>query len=104
MRDVVLMATMLSSGTWFCLGFAYADKGMLFVSVLFGLLTLVLKIYMVLIDRRVTAKREFFDSETFTCIRYGDEFFLQNSKGAMRVSSRKEVSDLHVAGRISQFK
>ena len=104
MRDVISFTLMLTSAVWFSLGFAYADKGMLFLSVAFGLMTLLFRIYTAIIDRKRALKREFFKAEKFTCIRYGDEFFLQNDSGMMRVSNRKEVSDLFVAGRISSFK
>ena len=102
MRDFIVGTLLLSSGVFFSLGFAYADFGLLQVSVVFALLTavfLVGEFTLTLISRRKS-----YDVETFVCIRYGDEFFLRNELGYVRQSSRTEVFELNAMGRITNWK
>jgi len=100
MRDFVLLTTMMSSGTWFSLGFYYADRGMLMLSVLFGILTIGLKVLFVIRDHSVIVN----DLPTYECTRYGEEFFLKGEDGVMRPSTRIEVSSLLDQGRITDWK
>jgi hypothetical protein len=102
MRDFIVGTLLLSSGVFFSLGFAYADFGLLQVSVVFALLTAVFLVGEFVYLRR-KAKRES-ESATYTCIRYGDEFFLRNELGYVRQSSRTEVFELNAMGRITNWK
>jgi len=102
MRDLMVGTLLLSSGVWFSLGFAYADIGMLQVSAVFVLLTtlfVVGEFTLMLISRRKS-----YDVETFVCIRYGDEFFLEDVNQVLRPSTRKEVARLFKQNRITKFK
>ena len=102
MRDLMLGTLLLSSGVWFSLGFAYADIGMLQVSAVFVLLTTLFVVgesTLMLISRRKS-----YDVETFVCIRYGDEFFLEDVNQVLRPSTRKEIARLFKQNRITKFK
>ena len=102
MRDFIVGTLLLSSGVFFSLGFAYADFGLLQVSVVFVLLTtlfVVGEFTLMLISRRKS-----YDVETFVCIRYGDEFFLEDVNQVLRPSARKEVARLFKQNRITKFK
>ena len=102
MRDLMVGTLLLSSGVWFSLGFAYADIGMLQVSAVFVLLTtlfVVGEFTLMLISRRKS-----YDVETFVCIRYGDEFFLEDVNQVLRPSTRKEIARLFKQNRITKFK
>ena len=102
MRDLMVGTLLLSSGVWFSLGFAYADIGMLQVSAVFVLLTtlfVVGEFTLMLISRRKS-----YDVETFVCIRYGVEFFLEDVNQVLRPSTRKEVARLFKQNRITKFK
>ena len=100
MRDLLVGTLMISSGVWFSLGFAYADFGMLKVSaVLFVLNAMFLVGEFTLISRRKS-----YDTEKFVCIRYGDEFFLEDVNQVLRPSTRKEVARLFKQNRITKFK
>ena len=101
MRDVIVGTLMLSSGVWFSLGFAYADFGMLWVAVVFALIT-----FAVLIGEGIYKRnyKSYDLPQTYECIRYGDEFFLKDESGAVRPSSRAEVSKLYSKNQITKFK
>lgn len=100
MRDFIVGTLLLSSGVFFSLGFAYADFGLLQVSVVFALLTAVFLVG----EFTLTRKRKSYDVETFVCIRYGDEFFLEDVNQVLRPSTRKEVARLFKQNRITKFK
>ena len=100
MRDVIVGTLMLSSGVWFSLGFAYRDCGMLWVAVFFAMLTFALCFAEAVYKRNYKS----YDVQTYECIRYGDEFFLKDESGAVRPSSRAEVSKLYSKNRITKFK
>jgi hypothetical protein len=101
MRDVIVGTLMLTSGAWFSCGFAYADFGMISVSVVFGLITLVVLIGEGIYKRNY---KSYDLPQTYECIRYGDEFFLKDESGAVRPSSRAEVSKLYSKNQITKFK
>ena len=100
MRDVIVGTLMLSSGVWFSLGFAYADFGMLWVAVFLAVLTFALCFAEAVYKRRYKS----YDVQTYECVRYGDEFFLKDESGAVRPSSRAEVSKLYSKNQITKFK
>jgi len=102
MRDVIVFTLMLKSAVWFVLGVSYADFGMMKVSVVF---TLLLAAFLVgeFVYLKRKAKRES-ESATYTCVRYGNEFFLKNELGYMRPSSRTEVFELNSMGKITEWK
>lgn len=92
---------MLTSGVWFSLGFAYADFGMLAMAVIFSFITFAFLIAEAVYKRTYKS----YDVETYTCIRYGDEFFLEDNKyGSIRPSTRAEVSKLFSKNQITKFK
>ena len=100
MRDVIVGTLMLSSGVWFSLGFAYTDFGMLWVAVVFALLTFGFCIAEAIYKRNYKS----YDVQTYECIRYGDEFFLKDEHGSVRPSNRAEVSKLYSKNQITKFK
>lgn len=102
MRDFIVGTLLLSSGVWFSLGFAYADFGLLQVSVVFALLTAVFLVGEFTLT--LISIRKSYDVETFVCIRYGDEFFLEDVNQVLRPSTRKEVARLFKQNRITKFK
>ena len=100
MRDLLVGTLMICSGIWFSMGFAYADFGMLKVSIVLALLNVAFVVCERLYKRSKRKPKEVL----LRAIRYGDEFFIKNVQtGTMRPSSREEVSDLWCKGQI-EFK
>jgi hypothetical protein len=101
MRDLLVGTLMISSGIWFSLGFAYADFGMLKVSIVLALLNILFVVCEAVYKR---SKRKPKAEVLLQAVRHGDEFFIKNVvTGSLRPSSREEVSDLWCKGQI-EFK
>lgn len=96
--EFMKMVALLKTGLWFSLGFAYADMGLLVVSIVFAIISVVLVILGRLMDQRDAM------SEMYELMRYGDELFLKDSNGWLHPSSRKEVGALHEQGRLLNWK
>ena len=104
MRDVLVGTLMISSGIWFSLGFAYADFGMLKVSVVLALLTAAFLLVEAVYKRnkRVPQADVKWIEVKLQAVRHGDEFFIKNVEtGMIRPSSRDEVSELWNKGQIT---
>lgn len=103
MRDLIVCALLGSSGVWFSLGFAYADFGMLKLSVLFAVLTAVFLVCEFIYNRSksVPQVEVKWVEVKLQAVRHGDEFFIKNLEtGTLRPSSRDEVSELWNKGQI----
>lgn len=92
------LVALLKTGLWFSLGFAYADMGLLVVSIAFAIISVVLVIIGRLMDERATM------NEMYEFVRYGDEVFLKDSSGWLHPSSRKQVAALYEQGRLLNWK
>ena len=102
MRDLIVGTLLLSSGVWFSLGFAYADFGMLKVSIALAVLNAMFLVGEFTL--KIISKRKSYDTEKFVCIRYGDEFFIEDVNQVLRPSTRREVARLFKQNRITKFK
>ena len=101
MRELIVCALLGSSGVWFGLGLAYADFGMVQVSVVLALLTAAfLLIEFVYKHNKPVPQVE--AEILLQAVRHGDEFFIKNVEtGMIRPSSRDEVSELWNKGQIT---
>ena len=100
MRDLLVGALMICSGIWLSMGFAYADFGMLKVSIVLALLSAAFVVCESLYKRSKRKPK----AVLLQAIRHGDEYFIKNVQtNTMRPSSREEVSDLWCKGQI-EFK
>ena len=96
--EFMKMVALLKTGLWFSLGFAYAEMGMLVVSIAFAIISIVLVIIGRLMDERAAM------NEMYEFVRYGDEVFLRDMNGVLLPSSRKQVAALYEQDRLLNWK
>jgi hypothetical protein len=96
--EFMKMVALLKTGLWFSLGFAYADMGLLVVSIVFAIISVVLVILGRLMDQRAAM------NEMYEFVRYGDEMFLRDMDGVLLPSSRSEVAALYEQDRLLNWK
>jgi len=87
---VFLSVSALSFITWVAVGY----MGFLWLTIIWG----------VMFTLTLIGEPKSYDTETFVCIRYGDEFFLEDVNQVIRPSTREEVSRLFNQKRITKFK
>ena len=94
MRTIFQYTFLSISAVSFITWVAFGYMGFLWLSIIWG----------VMFTLTLISEPKSYDTERFVCIRYGDEFFLENVNQMVRPSTREEVSRLFKQNRITKFK